>query len=254
MAPFVLALAGDWPLGSFPNLAAPAVRHGVTTNAGPVFGTDATSDQTATAAAAAAAALDLAGAAWARQVHGGTVLTVRTPGLAGEADGLITDRPGLAILGRSADCPLILAAGRRPDGTMAVGMAHASWRSTVRGITASMINRLRDELGVDPTSITAGIAPSAGPCCYEVGDEVREEARERLGGDAVRFFASSPAGHWHLDLWAANLAQLTDAGVPLDQVDNAAVCTICRGERFWSWRRQGAAAGRFAALIGIPAA
>jgi len=51
--------------------------------------------------------------AWVRQVHGGVVLRVDEAGLAGEADALVSDRPGLLLRGRSADCPLVLAAGER---------------------------------------------------------------------------------------------------------------------------------------------
>ena len=168
----------------------------------------------------------------------------------GEADALVTDTPGLAVVGRSADCPVILAAGRRQDGTAAVGFAHASWRATVRSITASMVAKLRDELGVQPETIRAGIAPSAGPCCYEVGDEVHAEALDRLGPDADRFFHRAGERR-HFDLWAANTAQLRDAGVPAAQIFGSGLCTICRGERFWSWRAQGERAGRFAGVIGV---
>ena len=251
MDPFIIDDHDRWPLGSFPGLAAvSAVAHAVTTRAGPAFGADATSTRTSLAVQDVVGVLHLAGAAWSRQVHGGAVLRVHTPGLVGEADGLVTDTPGLAVLGRSADCPLVLVAGLRDDRSPAVGLAHASWRSTVRGITATVMARLRDELGVDPDTVRAGIAPSAGPCCYEVGDEVREEALARLGNGAARWFFRVKE-RWHLDLWSANLAQLTEAGVPASQVWGSGTCTICQGERFWSWRRQGAAAGRFAAIIGV---
>jgi len=253
MVPFRFDESGPWPLGRFPGLDdLPGVVHGVTTREGPSFGTDARSGQTARAAAAAAQALGLAAVAWVKQVHGDTVLRVREPGLAGEADALVTDTPGLAILGRSADCPLVLAAGRRADGTAAVGFAHASWRSTVRGITAAMLARLRDDLGVDLATVAAGIGPSAGPCCYEVGDEVRDEALARLGDPAARFFARG-GERWRFDLWTANVAQLGAAGVPAGRIWGSGVCTICQGERFWSWRLAGAAAGRFAGLIGLRA-
>ncbi|HOX24612.1 MAG TPA: polyphenol oxidase family protein [Candidatus Krumholzibacteria bacterium] len=253
MSRFHIDDSARWPLGRFGALAGvPGVAHAVTTRAGPHFGPDARAAPTARAAAAVAAELGLAGAAWVKQVHGGTVLRAREPGIAGEADALVCDTPGLAVLGRSADCPLVLLAGLRADGTPAVGVAHASWRSTVRRITVAAVERMRDELGVDPATISAGIGPSAGPCCYEVGPEVRDEALARLGGGGSRFFA--PAGdRWHLDLWAANLAQLAAAGVPESRVCACRICTICRGERFWSWRVQREAAGRFAAVIGLVA-
>jgi hypothetical protein len=248
---FAIVPGSPWPRGQFPVLAAdPVVAHAVTTRDGPDFGRVGTSTQTAHASADLAAALGLAGAAWAHQVHGGAVLSVRTPGRAGEADGLVTATPGLALVGRSADCPLVLVAGRADAGRPAVGMAHASWRSTVAGITARVIARLRDEFAVAPTSLRAAIAPSAGPCCYEVGEEVRDGARSALGPGADAFFRRD-AGRLLFDLWAANTAQLTASGVPREQIEVSGVCTICQGARFWSWRMQGEQAGRFAGAIGI---
>ena len=245
-----------WPAGRFGVLQATgaigAISHGVTTRDGPDFGDDADTDQCAAAASAAATALGLADVAWVQQVHGGAVLRVGAGGLAGPADALVTDTPGLAILGRSADCPLVLAAGQRRDGSWAVGFAHASWRATVAGLTAAMLARLCGELAVDPGTIRAVIAPCARVCCYEVGDEVREIALAALGAGAGAFFRRPrPEARWHFDLEAANLSQLAAAGVAAARTATSGICTICRGERFWSWRRQGAAAGRFAALIGV---
>lgn len=243
--------SGRWPLGRFPRLAARAdVVHAVTTREGPDFGTDGSPEAAADARDSLAGALGLAATAWARQVHGGTVFRVTGAGLAGEADALITATAGLLLIGRSADCPLILVSGTCADGTPAVGFAHASWRATVAGITETMIVRLQQDLGVRPATVVAAIAPSAGPCCYEVGPEVKMQAVETLGAAATRFFVPGRERD-HFDLWAANTAQLMAAGVPPDRIVRANVCTICRGERFWSWRVEREAAGRFAAAIGI---
>lgn len=245
-----------WPVGRFGMLQnASAIGHGVTTRDGPDFADHADTSRRAAAAVAAAAAIGLTDVAWVEQVHGGAVLRAREGGLAGRADALVTDTVGLAVLGRSADCPLVLAAGRRRDGTWAVGFAHASWRATVASLTKAMLARLCGELAVDPVTIQAAIAPCARACCYEVGDEVREAALTALGPDAAAFFRRPRAtSRWHFDLEAANLAQLIAAGVAATRIATSGVCTICGGERFWSWRRQGAAAGRFAALIGVRAA
>lgn len=195
----------------------------------------------------------LKSAAWTEQVHGGTVLKVQTAGLAGQADALWTDRPGLGVVGRSADCPLILMGGTLENGDRVAGFAHASWRSTVRGITGSLAGALL-QAGAGPGSIQAVICPSAGPCCYEVGEEIREEACQRLGSRAAVHF------HRHqqriiLDLWSANSDQLIQAGVDPGRIHWSDRCTICGSPagdfRFPSYRRQGQQAGRFAAIIGF---
>lgn len=228
-----------------PAFAAAGWTHGWTTAAGPDFRGDPAAAGHAAPVAALATAVGLAQAAWVRQVHGGAVLKADGPGCLGEADALWTDRPGLGLVGRAADCPLVLVgvAGPRP----VWGFAHASWRATVRGITARLVAALAGA-GGDPARASAVVCPSAGPCCYEVGGEVRDEACARLGPGAAAFFTRR-GGRFVMDLWAANRAQLLAGGVPAAAVTVAGICTICTAD-YPSHRRQGAGAGRFAALIG----
>ncbi len=239
------------PFVSFQNLSElDHIAHAVTTRHGPAFGQVGTDETTAQASAETAHLLHMNGTAWVHQVHGNTILQARQPGLLGQADGLITDTPGLLIAGRSADCPIILLTGLRSDGTAAVGFAHASWRSTVQGITGNLVERLTGQMKCLPETLKAAIAPSAGPCCYEVGEEVRDQAMQNLGSGVARFFIRRD-GSWFFDLWSANLGQMHDFGVQKGQVDNLNICTMCHGDDYWSWRKQGTKAGRFAAIIGI---
>ncbi len=235
--------------GRFPHLDAPGLVHAVTTRDGPDLGDEPSHHPAhAAAAGALAVALGLDGAAWAFQVHGDTVLHADAPGYAGPGDALWTDRPGLGVMARSADCPLVLVAGQRPDGSAIRGVAHASWRSTVQRITARLVAELAQS-GADPARLRAGIAPSAGPCCYEVGVEVRDRALSELGPGAAAFFRERE-GSLHFDLWAANRAQLREAGLRDGAIVTAGLCSLCRNVLFFSYRREGAAAGRYAAVIG----
>lgn len=224
----------------------PGVVHAYTTRRGPLFPAEA--DAGAVRYHRLAMELGCSDVAWCRQVHGDTVLVVRRPGCAGEADALVTDQPGLAVLGRSADCPLILAADASGG---VVGMAHASWRSTVKRIAEKMIETMRKYFGVAPENLVACIGPSAGPDRYEVGRDVYEAAREHLGPEAKFFFlrANSPE-KWRLDLWAANTSQLLRAGVCFENLYTARVCTMERNDLFPSVRVEGPSAQRFAAIIG----
>ena len=231
--------------GGFP---APTWSAGWTTASGPDFRPATDSPEQTTAVERLTRAAGLSGAAWARQVHGSIILRAEGPGLVGEADGLWTDIPGLGVVGRSADCPLVLLGGPRADGAPAWGFAHASWRSTVLGITGRLAGILTAE-NVDPAAMHAWICPSAGPCCYEVGDEVRDRAIAGLGPSAERFFLPH-ADRWILDLWSANRDQLERAHVPAAAIGIAGECTICGRTRYPSYRREGAKASRFAAVIG----
>lgn len=237
-------LNNGWLVGRFGALEALGVVHLVTTREGPDV--HRMRCDTAGAGRQIARVLDLKDAAFLEQVHGGDALVCDAGGRAGAGDGLTTGTRGLLLLGQSADCPLVLIGDRKGR---AVGMAHASWRATAAGITPAVVERMA-ELGSAPADLVACIGPSAGPECYEVGEEVRAAVVAGLGPHAAAFFRAGPRGRDHFDLWQANVDALTRAGVRPESIHVAGICTMCRNDLFPSYRREGAAAGRFAAVIG----
>jgi polyphenol oxidase len=182
------------------------------------------------------------------QVHGAAVIDAQ----AGEgdarprADGLVSGDPSLMLTVRVADCAaLLIADGRRG----AVAAVHAGWRGTAAGIAAAAVARLRDLYGSHPADLVAALGPSIGPCCYTVGAELVEAFQE--GGhderDLGRWFR--PGERLQLDLWAANRDQLEAAGVPAAAIFVSGLCTACYPEWFYSYRREGRAAGRLVGFV-----
>ncbi|MFQ5430623.1 MAG: polyphenol oxidase family protein [Phycisphaerae bacterium] len=161
-------------------------------------------------------------------------------------DGLVCDLPDVPVMQFSADCPIVLLVEPR---RRVFGTAHASWRGTVAEITTELVRRLRQAFDVDPARLIAGICPCAGPSAYVVGDEVRRIALARLP-EADRFFHPDAGGVWRFDLRAANVDQLIRAGVAPANISVASICTMS-DERFYSYRREGAEAGRFALVAGF---
>lgn len=162
----------------------------------------------------------------------------------GDADGLITDRPGLGLFLRFADCVPILAV----DPTRrAVGVAHGGWRGTVGGVAVELVQAMAQQFGSSPADLRLAIGPSIGPCCYVVGSEVQAAFRDRWGSSGASGYEAN--GQWHLDLWEANRRQLLGAGVPDEQIILAGICTACQVHDFFSHRAQGGRAGRFGAVV-----
>jgi len=244
---FTLVSRAGGQVGQFDALGRlPGLVHAVTTRRGLDVGL-AKSDPAA-AAMQVAEDLGLDAVAFCNQAHGAEVIRVASGGPVGDGDALVTAQAGVGVMGFAADCPLVLAADASGP---AVGVAHASWRGTVRGVARRMIEQLNAAFGTDPSDVVACIAPSAGPCCYEIGPDVLDAAVRHLGLAAEHFFRERRPGTFVFDLWAANRDQLIRAGVRPGNVHVAGLCTICRNDLFPSYRAEGPAAGRFVAAIGI---
>ena len=232
---------------TFPALAATA-RHLVTTRALEFRGERAGADY-----ARVATALDLNRDALmtVSQVHGRQVLVVR-PGQtvpdAAPADAIVSTDSSRAIAVRVADCVPILLADRLGR---AVAAVHAGWRGSCAGIAVAAVQALEEE-GVAPADLIAAIGPSIGPCCYQVDDRVRTTFLG-MTPDAAAWFMEDGPGHWRLDLWTANRDQLENAGVSPEAIHVAPLCTREHDADFFSYRREGAGAGRMVAAIRLAA-
>lgn len=178
--------------------------------------------------------------AFLRQIHSAEVRPA-APGRCGEGDALWTRRRGLALAVVTADCVPVLLAAKG-----AVAAAHAGWRGIVAGVVTAALRSLGTEAGFAPSSkVRAWIGPAIGPCCYEVGEDVAEKVAAASEAGVVLREGRRPRPH--LDLQQAVAAQLGAAGV--EAVETVPVCTRCAERDLWSYRRDGAGAGRNRAFI-----
>jgi len=160
-----------------------------------------------------------------------------------EADGLVSDETGVALVIFTADCvPVYLYDPKRH----AIGLCHAGWRGTVGRIASVTLERMRAEFRTDPRDVIAVIGPSIGPECFEVGEEVASVFDEAFGRGRVTIRTEGRKPH--VDLWRANALCLTEAGVPEESVQISGLCTMCRPELLFSHR---ASAGRRGSNIAV---
>ena len=178
----------------------------------------------------------------ARQVHG-TRVEIAAAGPAHAADGLVTATPGQLVGVVTADCMPVLLVDR---GRRVAAAVHAGWRGAAAGILEAAVAKLGKEFGAAPRELEAVVGPAIGPCCYEVGDEVLDAFRSRVG-DATAPAWSRRDDRLHLDLRAAARLLLTGAGT--SRVAALGPCTAC-GTGYSSYRRDGAGAGRQLSFVG----
>jgi copper oxidase (laccase) domain-containing protein len=119
----------------------------------------------------------------------------------------------------------------------------------VKKIAGKTVKAMVEKCGCKASGIIAGIGPSIGPCCYEVGQEVFKKASDSFGKQAEQFFNFGDDGKGHFDLWAANKAILLDSGILEKNLEIAELCTKCNSEYFYSYRGQDGKCGRIAAGI-----
>jgi hypothetical protein len=182
------------------------------------------------------------------QVHGTAVAVAGDVLGDRDADIIISDRSDLAAAVQAADCVPLLVGDRR---TGVVAAAHAGWRGLAAKVPANTIAALARQFGSRPADLLAAVGPSIGPCCYEVGGDVRNAFRQAFPAGESRdwFAAGAQPDRWYFNTWMSARAQLEAAGVPPDQIYDAALCTASHPAVFCSYRRDGQAAGRIAGAI-----
>jgi YfiH family protein len=177
---------------------------------------------------------------YCRQVHSRKVLWV--DGDSGsevrEADGLLTGAGSPVLAVTVADCLPIFLLDRA---TGAFGILHSGWRGT--GILESALQLLNARAGSRPRDLMVTLGPGIGSCCYAVDGKRYESFRREFGPGSVR----RSAGRLFLDLQAANLRLLEEAGV--EEINVVRACTACTPV-LSSYRRDGPGFAHMLAFIG----
>jgi YfiH family protein len=187
-----------------------------------------------------------------RQVHAAAVAVASTdrprPWPRPDADAIISDDPSAAVSVRVADCvPILLA----DDTGRAVAAIHAGWRGTAKRAAIAGVEALQAQYGVRPERLTAAVGPCIGPCCYVVGESVRDGFRAAGHHPDVlaAWFSHAGEGRPTLDLWRATRDQLEGSGVLAPNIHVSELCTRTHAGTFHSYRVSGAAAGRLLGVI-----
>jgi YfiH family protein len=154
-----------------------------------------------------------------------------------KGDGLVCAERGVALSVTVADCLPVFLYDTQSG---AFALVHSGWKGT--GIAVKALELMKETWGAKERSAAALLGPCIGPCCYNVDEERARSFAKDFGGQSVRL----SRGTYYLDLQAANIKLLTDAGVR-----NIAFCKDCTftDGRLGSFRREGASYTRMAAVL-----
>ena len=149
------------------------------------------------------------------------------------ADGVFTDKRGLAISVKTADClPIFLFDGK------IIALLHAGWRGLLSGIINRFFAEVKD---FDKVSGKAVIGPAIGPCCFSVGPEV-----------AILFnsgYLNKRFGKLFMDLGCFAVDALTAGGIKY--IYRYEPCTACEPAIYHSFRQEGVKTGQMLAFMSL---
>ena len=170
------------------------------------------------------------------QVHGNKVIVFKKPGkeplsnVDFNGDAIITNQRGFALGILTADCLPILIDDPSKG---VIGAVHAGWKGTGLRIVQETLLAMEKAFEVKPDDVKVALGPSIGPCCYEVDDKVLKPLRKNLTKEML------PVGKRMLDLAQINRKLLLEIGVKEESIELINICTSCRKDLFFSYRRDG---------------
>ncbi|MFO7998228.1 MAG: peptidoglycan editing factor PgeF [Bacteroidales bacterium] len=204
----------------------------------------------------AATRIDILRFTCANQCHSGNVVIVdessRGKGSVDKesaipnTDGMITNVERICLGVQIADCVPILLYDPKER---VIAALHSGWKGALRKIAARAVEKMIQSYGSKAENILAGLGPSNGPCCYEVGPEVVHETETALGSTRGVIKPAGKQGKFIFDQWQANTMQLLEMGLQKNHIEVAELCTQCHSETFFSSRADSGVTGRFMAGI-----
>ena len=155
-----------------------------------------------------------------------------------DIDALITDKKNVPLSIFTADCLSVFLYDSKTPG---IGLVHAGWRSSKENITRKTVKLMQEKFNTKVEDLYAGFGPAIRDCCYEVGGEVTDFSPPE--------YLIKRDKRYYLDLVGINKKQLLGLGVKDKNIYDSKICTVCRGEEFFSYRKEGSSCSRMMSVM-----
>lgn len=160
-----------------------------------------------------------------KQCHKADLKEVTEGGFFEDYDGMVTANKEVGLLIRHADCQ---AAIFYDPIHHVVANVHSGWRGSALNIYQETVDQMEALYGSDPEDLIVCIGPSLGPEAAEF-KHYKQELPENFWSYQVKPL--------YFDFWEISRMQLTEAGVPEEQIEVAEICTFTTEEECFSYRR-----------------
>jgi YfiH family protein len=183
---------------------------------------------------------------WLNQTHSSNVLDLINDkdmnNLKLENDAILINSNNYVGSILTADCKVLLITNVTGDFVMAI---HAGWKGVINGIIYNSIQKLIDHK-YNLNNLYVYFGPSICQKHFEIKDDVRQEFIDMNSNNEKYIIANNKS--YNCDLDAIIIEQLLSFGLNKNNFSFSNLCTFCRSDLFFSFRRYGVT-GRIASLI-----
>lgn len=169
-------------------------------------------------------------------------------------DGLITNKKGISLALRFADCTPIFFYDPVKN---AVGNIHSGWKGTLQKIGQVGVLKMLEEYDIKKENLLCFIGPCIGKCHFEVGEDVKEKFENTfsyLGNleNIIKKGEKKEDGQkYFIDTTWIIRKMLEEVGILSKNIIESNICTVCNKEQMHSYRAEKENAGRNTAIIGL---
>ena len=175
------------------------------------------------------------------QIHSNNVCITGNVQNIPTCDSLLTHEKEKILMVMVADCIPILFFDK---GKKVIAAIHAGRKGTFLNIVEETLDLMSDTYGSKNEDIYVSIGPHIHDCCYQVGDEIIDEAKEIGLDDAIKIEEDGN----YLNMQKIVVQQLQQYGVIKQNIEIVDLCTSCNIDQFFSYRKEGQT-GRFCGVI-----
>lgn len=159
-----------------------------------------------------------------------------------KTDGLITDKPEIALTTTNADCILMLF---YDPVKRVIANVHSGWKGTFQKIGEKAVTKMIVSYKCNPEDIYCFICPSIRRCHFEVDEDVKELCEEifaftsKLDSFIEKGKIIDNKQKYMIDTVAINRILLTSLGLKDENIIDCDICSVCNSDKVNSYRVEG---------------
>jgi YfiH family protein len=144
-------------------------------------------------------------------------------------DALITNKLDTPLMVMVADCSPILF---YDDRQKVIAVAHAGRAGAFKNIIKNVIDSMKENFNSSASSLHVAIGASIGACCYDVGQEIYDEAQDLK----LEYAFEINDNKYYLNIKEILKKQLLACGAKSENIEISEECTCCLKYKYFSYR------------------